>query len=64
MRKHAFTIFTTMEAGYEMNTHSHVSEAKCILTRERFGNYCMKIPKVISPVCNCNKEGKRKKAGL
>jgi hypothetical protein len=35
-------------------------EAKHILTRERFGNYCMKIPKAISPICNCNREGKKK----
>lgn len=43
-----------------MNTCYCFLEAKHILTGERFGNYCMKIPKAISPICNCNKEGKRK----
>ena len=53
----------TMETEYEMNMRYHFLEAKCILTRERIGNYCMEIPKAVSPISRCNKEGK-KKAGL
>ena len=53
----------TMGTEYEMNTRYHFLEAKCILTRERIGNYCMKIPKAVNPISNCNREGK-KKAGL
>lgn len=49
----------TMETEHEMNMRFCFLEAKHILTRERFGNYCMKIPKAISPICNCNKEGKK-----
>lgn len=64
MKKTCIHDIYTVEAEYEMNTRFHVLEAKCILTRESFGNYCMKIPKAISPMCNCNKEAKRKKAGL
>lgn len=56
-------VYTT-KTTHGTNTHRHVLEAKRILTRERVGNYCMKIPKAISPICNCNKEAKREKAGL
>lgn len=54
----------TTKTTHRTNTHHHVLEAKCILTRERVGNYCMKIPKAISPICSCNKEAERMKAGL
>lgn len=53
----------TMETESEMDTHFHFSEAKHILTRERIGYYCMKIPKAISPIGNCNKKAQREKAG-
>lgn len=45
---------------HEMSACYCCLEAKHILTGERFGYYCMKIPKAISPICNCNKEGKKK----
>lgn len=48
-----------MEIEYEMNMRFCFLEVKYIFTRERFGNYCMKIFKVISFICNCNKEGKK-----
>lgn len=54
----------TTETMHGTNTHRHVLEAKRILTRERAGNDCMKIPKAIGPICHCNKEAKREKAGL
>lgn len=44
---------------HEMSACYCCLEAKHILTGERFGYYCMKIPKAISPICNCNKEGKK-----
>lgn len=59
MKKHASTIFTLWKQ-YGMNTWFCFLKVKLILTRERFGNYCMEIPKAISPICNCNKEGKEK----
>lgn len=45
---------------HEMTACYCCLEAKHILTGERFGYDCMKIPKAISPICNCNKEGKKK----
>lgn len=63
MKKTCIHNIYTMETEYEMNTRYQFLKAKCILTGERIGNYCMKIPKAVSPISNCNKEGKRK-AGL
>lgn len=35
---------------WHAHTHFRSLEAKSILTRERIGNYCMKIPKAVSPI--------------